>query len=71
MHRSDTSRPAGPLPRKLLSILAFVDCLSQLGCSEEESSRLLEDWLEREDGRLVERISGPTCAVPGPLAAAA
>ena len=67
----DKLRLAGPVPSKLLRMLAFAECLEQLGCSETESSRLIEDWLEREEGVVVERISGPTRTTAAPLAAAA
>ena len=44
---------------RLIEVLSFSDCLARLGCGEREASRLIEDWLQGEEGSVVDRVFGP------------
>lgn len=61
--RIDAIREEGtPIPGKLVDLLSYLDCLEQLGCSEEQAARFVDERLGLIDPVLVGRIEGPARA---------
>ena len=69
MRRDSIPRAGGSLPEKLLATLAMAECLSRLGCSDQDASRLLDEWLEGDATTLVGRVAGPSRAAAASTAA--